>query len=187
MDGEFNSRWNDVFNRRANITLGGTMNKREILNEINKTKEHLTNLEKMLAECEYERFKPKIGEEYYCIDDDNKARRVDFKLMNAYDRDRIKAYNCFRTKEEAEAEAEKILVRRMLEDIAKRLNKERRIDWDDFEQSKYNVGLYYGGIATSLSFSFKIQGAVYCLDENFKDIAIQEIGEERLKRYLGGE
>ena len=31
------------------------------------------------------------------------------------------------------------------------------------------------------------QGTVYCLDENFKDIAIQEIGEERLKNYLKGE
>lgn len=31
------------------------MNKQEILEEINKTKEHLANMEKMLEECEYER------------------------------------------------------------------------------------------------------------------------------------
>lgn len=30
------------------------MNKQEILEEINKTKEHLANMKKMLAECEYE-------------------------------------------------------------------------------------------------------------------------------------
>lgn len=33
------------------------MNKEEILYEINKTKEHLTNMGKMLEECEYERLK----------------------------------------------------------------------------------------------------------------------------------
>lgn len=32
-----------------------------------------------------------------------------------------------------------------------------------------------------------IQGVVYCLDKNFLNIAIQEIGEERLKKYLRGE
>ena len=31
------------------------MNKEEILKEIQKTKEHLTNMEKMLEECKYER------------------------------------------------------------------------------------------------------------------------------------
>ena len=31
------------------------MNKQELQNEINKTKEHLKNMEKMLEECEYER------------------------------------------------------------------------------------------------------------------------------------
>lgn len=31
------------------------------------------------------------------------------------------------------------------------------------------------------------QGTVYCLDKSFKDVAIQEIGEERLKKYLRGE
>ena len=30
------------------------------------------------------------------------------------------------------------------------------------------------------------QGTVYCLDRNFKDVAIKEIGEERLIKYLRG-
>lgn len=44
------------------------MNKQELINEINKTREHLANMEKMLEECEYERWKPEEGELYYYVD-----------------------------------------------------------------------------------------------------------------------
>ena len=163
------------------------MDREEILNEINKTKEHLANMEKMLKECEYERWNPKPSQEYYCVDDGNDVRRVNFNTMNAYDRDRIKAYNCFQTREQAKQEAEKILVRRMLEDIARRLNRGRKIDWNDGEQCKwcivYNTTF---GFATYSVFGNTTQGVVYCLDKNFYNVAIQEIGEQRLKKYLKG-
>lgn len=115
------------------------MNREEILDEINKTKEHLANMEKMLKECEYERWNPKPSQEYYCVDDSNAVRRVNFNTMNAYDRDRIKTYNCFQTRKQAEVEAEKILVRRQLEDIAKRLNKGEEIDWNSESPRKYHL------------------------------------------------
>ena len=161
------------------------MNKDKILEEIQKTKEHLANMEKMLEECEYERFKPKTGEDYYCIDDENNVRRVNFNHMNAYGRDRIRAYNCFRTKEDALQEAEKILVRRQLEDIARRLNKGEPFDWNKFYQPKYYIYLgNYDMLLENSTATSKSQGTVYCLDENFRDVAIQEIGKERLKKYL---
>lgn len=162
------------------------MNEEEILNEIEKTKQHLTNLEKMLGEHN-KRWKPKPSEEYYCVDDGNDVRRVNFNIVNIYDRDRIKTYNCFPTREQAEQEAEKILVRRQLEDIARRLNKGKKIDWYDNEQSKYCIKLYFDNIVMNFCYCHKTQGTVYCLNENFKDVAIQEIGEERLKNYLRGE
>ena len=46
---------------------------------------------------------------------------------------------------------------------------------EDNELGYNNSGLY------------KFQGVVYCLDTWFLDVAIQEIGEERLKKYLRGE
>ena len=162
------------------------MNKEEILSEIEKTKEHLANMEKILEECENERWKPKPSEEYYCVDDGNDVRRVKFNIMSAYDRDRIRTYNCFQTREQAEQEAEKILVRRQLEDIARRLNKGEEIDWYDSEQSKYCIELYCNNIITNFYLAHKTQGTVYCLDKNFKDEAIREIGEERLIKYLRG-
>lgn len=167
------------------------MNKQEILNEINKTKEHLTNMEKMLEECEYKRWKPKDGEKYWYITNTNQLSQIDFTSERSYKREddyqRWRTYNCFQTREQAEAEAEKILVRRQLEDIARRLNKGEEIDWDNSEQSKYCITLYCNNIITDFYLAHKTQGTVYCLDKNFLDTAIKEIGEERLKAYLRGE
>lgn len=159
--------------------------KEKILNEIEKTKEYLANMEKMLEECEYGRWKPKDGETWYYLD--TYLEVIEDYCLTKTDSLFCKRYNCFQTREQAEAEAEKILVRRMLEDIARRLNKGVRLNWDKNEQSKYYIELYGNNIITNFFYAHKAQGTVYCLDENFIDVAIQEIGEERLKKYLRGE
>lgn len=164
------------------------MDKEEILKEIEKTKEHLTDLEQMLEKCEYKRWKPEPNEEYYYVnqvsemtEDKNDEADIDVR--------RYKAYNCFRTKEQAKLEAEKILVRRQLEDIAKRLNKGVKIDWHNQTQIKYGISYNTDTnvIETYFASFNKSMGSTYCLDVNFKDIAIKEIGEERLLSYLRGE
>lgn len=164
------------------------MNKQEILEEINKTEEHLANMEKMLAECEYERWKPKNDDIFYYIDTFCRVKKRNWADMPTY-RTHYNKGNCFKTYEEAEAEAEKILVRRMLEDIARRLNKGENIDWFKCYQKKYYLG--YSCINSKITRECRTtmiaEGAVYCLDENFLDVAIQKIGEERLKKYLRGE
>lgn len=164
------------------------MNKQEILDEINKTKEHLTNMEKMLKECEYERWKPKEGEKYYYVNTYNEVKFVAW-CNDACSNGIKNVYNYFQTHEQAEQEAEKILVRRQLEDIAKRLNEGREIDWSDEEQEKYFIFLdcRTQRIERDYNLRSKIQGVIYCLDDNFRKIAIQKIGEERLKKYLKGE
>lgn len=164
------------------------MNKQEILNEINKTEEHLANMKKMLVECEHERQKPEKGKMFYYLNSYNTA------IPETWDADCADAahydiYNCFKTREQAEAEAEKILVRRMLEDIARRLNKGETIDWDDEDTKKYFIrfNYYNNRIELDHSFRHKFHGAIYCLNKNFSNVAVQEIGEERLKKYLRGE
>lgn len=164
------------------------MNKQELQNEISKTKQHLANMEKMLAECEHERWKPKENEGYYYI---NHSGELGLTANNytSFDESVVNAYNCFQTREQAEQEAEKILVRRMLEDIARRLNNGEKIDWNDEEQVKYSIYLDMidNEINWDKQFRYISQGTVYCLDMNFFDVAIQEIGEERLKKYLRSE
>ena len=163
------------------------MNKEEILDEINRTKEHLANMEKMLEECEGARWVPIEGEMYYFVDSYGKIVADVFCSDDFIDSQRYKTYNCFQTREQAETEAEKILVRRMLEDIARRLNKNEKIDWNNNNQAKHCIELYCNDIITNYYYGHKTQGAVYCLDEDFKTIAVKEIGEERLIRYLKGE
>ncbi len=156
------------------------MNKEEILNEINKTKEYLANMEKMLRECD-ERWKPQEDERYYYVNSWSEIESDNFNKAGYCDSRRYKFFNCFQTREQAKAETEKILIRRQLEDIARRLNKGQKIDWYNNSQKKYCIELYCDEIVTKFCIAHKTQGTVYCLDKNFKDVAIQEIGEERLK------
>lgn len=163
------------------------MNKQEILNEIEKTKEHLANMEKMLEERNGKEWEPRHLEPYYYV---NSCGQAQFTVNNgiAFDHLIIKAKNVFKTKEEAKRESEKILVRRQLEDIAKRLNKGRGFDWSDENQYKWFI-IYNNtfGVASYSVSENRTLGTIYCLDRNFKDVAIKEIGEERLKKYLRGE
>ena len=165
------------------------MDKQEILDEINKTKEHLANMEKMLEECEYKRGAPIDGELYYFVDSYGQISVENFCSADYIDSQRYKNYNCFQTEEQAKSESEKILVRRMLEDIARRLNKGKKPDWIKCYQKKYYLG--YNQVNSKITLECRTttiaQGTVYCLDETFRSVAIQEIGEKRLKRYLKGE
>lgn len=168
---------------------GLEMNKAEILKEIEKTKQHLANMEKMLEDKEWEektqRWKPKANEKYWYVTSTNHTAQTDFVMGDDFRRWLI--YNCFKTEKDANQEAEKLLIRRQLEDIAKRLNKGRKIDWNDGEQTKFCLLINeYGDVWHSVCCRHKTEGSVYCLDENFKDIAIKEVGEGRLKAYLKG-
>ena len=164
------------------------MNKQELQKEIENARAHLANMEKMLEQCEYERWKPKEGEAYWYIAIDGSVEQHT-NVNHWVEKCHLKILNCFQTRKQAEAEAEKILVRRMLEDIARRLNKGKKIDWGSLSQSKYFI--YLNNEDDELGYNdsglYKFQGVVYCLDTWFLDVAIQEIGEERLKKYLRGE
>lgn len=162
------------------------MNKQEKIDEINKTKEHLANMEKMLAKCD-EMWEPEKGEMFYYLNSYNIAIAETWDSSDS-DAEHYNIYNYFKTREQAEQEAEKILVRRMLKDIARRLNKGRKFDWYDDTQTKFFLFYHwkFNTIKLNSHYSFKGEN-VYCLDKNFLDIAIQEIGEERLKAYLRGE
>ena len=160
------------------------MNEIEIVEKINKLQKEINSLKQQLNDSSNERWVPIYGQDYYAIDT---CGRVEFNINNnnCYDECAIDFRNCFRTQEEAETEAEKILIRRQLEDIAKRLNKGKKIDWEDENQEKYCLIFDYMENKICRYASCVVRSDIsYCLDENFCDIAIQEIGEERLKKYL---
>lgn len=165
------------------------MDKQEILNEIEKTKEHLAKMMRMLQESKNQRYKPKEHELFWYLDTWNRPCVRNYIDTSVCCNESFKNYNCFQTKQEAEAEAEKILVRRMLEDIARRLNKGQKIDWGNGNQYKYCLAYstdYQHIIIQDHNINVIRQGMVYCLDGTFRSVAIREIGEERLKAYLRG-
>ena len=165
------------------------MNKEEILQEIEKTKQHLANMEKMLKECEYERWKPEDFSTYFYVDSCMKIEESEFYNDTYIHSERYNTYSTFKTKEEAKTEAEKILVRRQLEDIARRLNKDNKIDWNNDKQFKYYICIDSrdNEIIWDREVRYISQGIVYCLDMDFYNVAIKEIGEERLIKYLRSE
>lgn len=165
------------------------MNKEEILEEINKTKEHLANMEKMLEECEYKRWKPKDSSPYFYVDSCMKIEQSNFYSDTYIHSERYNTYSTFKTREEAEQEAEKILVRRQLEDIARRLNEGQKINWGNGQQTKYYIVYCYSSKEILFNYTIKTRhaGVTYCLNSEFMDTVIKEIGEERLKKYLRGE
>ena len=139
----------------------------------------------------YERFVPKVKEEYYYIDEKGYfISRINDESFLDYCT--IATYNCFRTNKEALKEKEKILVRRQLEGIANRLNKGKKIDFENSE-IKYCVAYYVdclgetGGLFLSSNIDLQCGGVVYCLSQDFLRVAIEEIGEERLIEYIKGE
>ena len=164
------------------------MNKQQILEEIDKTKEHLASMEKLLDECKYERWKPKDDDIFYYVDTFCRVIKENWADVPT-DRINYNRGNCFHTYEQAEQEAEKILIRRQLESIARRLNKGEYIDWKIVGKKKYY--LFYCTIKSTIAMTSrradKVQGTIYCLDEKFGDVAVKEIGKERLIKYLRGE
>lgn len=160
---------------------------KQIISDLeNQLKEAQEKLEKL---GKYERFKPEENETYYCVNEFNEPVESYFTGICNSDKNRYRCYNCFRTLEEAEKEANKILIRRKLEDLARRLNGGEEIDWNNFTQIKYRIFYNYEKqvIDYSSDCKYKNEGAVYCLDPNFLDKAIDEIGGFTLIDYIKGE
>ena len=94
----------------------------------------------------------------------------------------------FRTEEEVELYDKKRLITQKVKDIAMRLEEPTEDDWkNDGEISKYYLGYDYSlNIVDRLvtDSTFRCQGIIYCLDYDFVDICLKEIGVEDLKLIL---
>lgn len=94
--------------------------------------------------------------------------------------------NYFKTKEEAEEYRDNLLTKQKLKDLALRLNKGVKIDWNNDSQIKRAMS--YKEISNELYSTTWCEpryiGAVYCLDANFLNIAKREIGEDKLIKLI---
>ena len=169
------------------------------MNEIEKLKEKQEKLERDLEELstqlnELEEKKiTKSGKRwrgvnnrfYWYIESDCEVYG-EYETDDDYDNARYETCNYFRTKEEAEKTVEKIKIYTRLKDLALRLNKGEKIDWDNSTSAKWSIGLSNSNNALQCCYAYKGQdvGQIYCLDSNFFDIAKREIGEENLKKLF---
>ena len=100
----------------------------------------------------------------------------------------IKLGLLYSTKETRDKAQFKLEIETKLKNIAERLNGKEKIDWKNGEK-KYYIHYDYcnNNINREYVFSFKSQGAVYCISNQFLNEAIKEIGEENLIKYFKGE
>lgn len=156
---------------------------KEIEEELQKLKDYLnTNKDK---DKSYKRPRP---DRYWFLNDIGATINIK-AFINNNDSFKYSIGNYFETKEQAENYKEKLLIEQELRDVAMELNLGKEIDWDNDIQDKYYLGFdyYKDEIDYYVSNKSKKQGVIYCLDKDFKNIAIERIGEVRLTRYLKGE
>lgn len=97
--------------------------------------------------------------------------------------------NYFKTEQEAKDYKENLITKQKLKDLALRLNNGVEIDWNNNYQDKTVIYFDYlnNRLSASLYWADRSLGQIYCLDKNFLDIAIQEIGEEALIKLIKSE
>lgn len=86
---------------------------------------------------------------------------------------------------EKEREKQEIYIK--LKNLAERLNKGQKINWDNtIIQRKYYIIYDFENEEFSQDFTFDLRqiNEIYCLDENFLKIALKEIGEENLLKLF---
>lgn len=143
------------------------------------------------------RWRAEEGEKYYLVGEFEKedvkvgAITLEYDGYNIESNDAIdiflyKTRNYFKTKEEAEEYRERLKTYYDLKDLADELNGNEKIDWNDIGQRKYCIRYDSDGkkLFDDYFYSFKDLGQIYCLDENFLDIALGRIGKERLEKLF---
>lgn len=167
--------------KRGGLVMSKTIEELEkeferLAEEIKQIKENSKENKRWRAEKEENYYTILSHADIHCIHD----------LGDGIDNNRYSIGNYFQTQEQAENVAEKLRIYAKLKDLALRLNNGEKIDWDNDEQSKWYI--YYDfsmdEVYTDGEIAFKEIGQVYCLDKNFKEKALEEIGEENLKKLF---
>lgn len=160
----------------------------ENLEELKKKYEEMTNkceelgkeIERLEKEKKNKRWRAEIGEDYYFLTETLEVNRDD-ECNAEYDDNLYNLGNYFKTKEKAQKVANKIKTYIELKQLAEELNGDEEIDWTNGQQEKYLIRLDHniGKVENEFHTCFQPL-SIYCLDEEFADKALEQIGEERL-------
>lgn len=138
-----------------------------------------------VVEEKEEKWKPKKGEYYWYVDLNGNVDDYSWNYDNA-DNFLYNTGNCFKTKEEAQKHLDNINTEIELRELAEELNDGEEINWHNANQGKnyFYYDYYDDCIYSDKESTEKNAKTIYCLDYNFREKAIEKIGEERLKNYL---
>lgn len=161
-------------------------NKEQLQKQADKLQEELDKLKQQIEECDDEKTDRVFeGNIYYYIDDISCCAEGSIEENTPIDNDRFETGNYFKTKEEAEQYIKNLKTKMKLKRLAKRLNKGVEFDWEDVTQRKYYIKCYLSERELQCDWVVTHQSArIYCLDKDFLNIAIQEIGKQALIDYL---
>lgn len=134
-------------------------------------------LEELEDKCKTEEEWPKVGDHYWYVNGHGEVCSYEWN-DDSFDITAFENNAIFKTKEEAEFEAERLKVLRELEKIAR-----------SFESGKANYLIQFDHLERELKVSGYSQRQGAYGDFYFKTAvearqAIEEIGEERIKKYL---
>lgn len=156
------------------------MNREEILEEISELKERLNNLEKQYDSITLpnKRWSAEIGCSYYYI---TARGLVEAKTEAGLDLDnsRYEFGNYFRTREQAEFEAERLKVITELREWATPANE---FDWDNSEERKYTILLESNEVRVDF-FSMYQSSDLYFKTKEQAEEAIRAVGKDRITKY----
>lgn len=141
----------------------------------------LLSLVKKSNEPKSKVWKPKFGLVYYFISNNGEIEATNC-IESIADEERFVFGNCFKTKDEAKFAVEKLKVITELKRFALEHN-EGEIDWNT---RKKNFYIYYSYYINRIDIDFAThmrESIVYFTSREIAEQAIQEIGEERLKKY----
>lgn len=145
--------------------------------------EELKESQEEKQEHRNKRWRGEKNEDYYYILG-NGGINTNNEDLSLYDNMLYDIGNYFKTEREAQIVAEKLKIYTKLKDLALRLNKGKRLDWSNIDQVKYRLYYYNCKICQDSNFAYHYLGGIYCLDINFKEEAIKEIGEKNLKKLF---
>ena len=124
---------------------------------------------------------PEYGEKYWYIASDGQISIHVIWYNTPTDNNSLMVGNCFKTREEAEFEVERLKVIKELKDYALKHN-ESEIDWKNKE--KWYIYYDYSCSAFFSAWTYKMGlNTVYFTSSEIADNAIKSIGKNRLKKY----
>lgn len=128
-------------------------------------------------------WKPEENETYYYSYSDGNIEEATWDNLNV-DKNRYAIGNCFKTKEEAEFALERQKVITELKRFALEHN-DKEIDWSNRCQDKHFLYFNHDKNRTCISAYtyFQYAQCIYYTSIEIARAAIQEIGEERIKKY----